>query len=321
MPSCQKKNLGDNPRFLFVIFNKLTRIVYMSPDRKKYILVFLITLGIFIIVFGLVSIINRSKIENIDDLQRKITIDLIATETKFDLLKTVPCKSVKDSILLKELNEIGEKLSFAETNQGSDDPDVQQLKKNYSLLQVKDYLLMQEIDQKCNTSVDAILYFYSSDCDDCRKQGYVLTEFKKEYPNIRIYSFDTDLDFSVIETFTSLYDFEDVYPTLIINDKAYQKMTTVEELEELFPELVKRQRQSEILEKGIEFIQSQEEYKDIAEENIVFEKQLKQVFTYRITPEESETKVVETEVTKDSANTIDIVYNEITKSFSLQKDK
>lgn len=293
----------------------------MSPDRKKYITVFLITLGIFMVVFALVKIVNRSKIDNIDDLQRKITIDLITTETKFDLLKTVPCKSVKDSILLKELNELGEKLSFTETNQGSDNPDVQQLKKNYSLLQVKDYLLMQEIDQKCNSDVDALLYFYSSDCDDCRKQGYVLTEFKKQYPNIRIYSFDTDLDFSVIETFASLYNFGDVYPTLVINDNAYQKMLSLEELEGLFPELVKEQRQLEIVEQGIEFIQNQEEYKDIADEDLVFEKQVKQVFTYHIESEETETKVTETEESKDSANIIEIVYNETTKSFSLQKDK
>ena len=320
MLSPQEKNLGDNPGFLFVIFNKAIRIEYMHSDRKKYISVFLITLGIFIIVFVLVSIINRSKIETIDDLQRKITIDLIATETKFDLLKTVPCKSVKDSILLKELNELGEKLSFAETNQGSDNLDVQQLKKNYSLLQVKDYLLMQEIDQKCNTSVDAILYFYNSDCDDCRKQGFVLTEFKKQYPNIRIYSFDTDLDFSVIETFTSLYDFADVYPTLIINDKAYQKMMSVEELEELFPKLVQEQRQLEAIEQGIKFIQSQEEYKDIADEDLLFEKQVKQVFTYRITSQETETKVAGTEDSKDSANTIEIVYNETTKSFSIKEN-
>ena len=147
----------------------------MNNDYKKYLIVLLITAGIFIAVFGLVSFINGKKLANIDDLQRKITADLIATETQFDLLKTAPCESLNNTILSRELGELGEKLDFAQENQGADDPDVEQLKKYYSLLQVKDYLLTEELSSKCKVTVDSILYFYSSDCTECTKQGYILT--------------------------------------------------------------------------------------------------------------------------------------------------
>lgn len=221
-------------------------IDFMNTDRKKYFIVLLITIGIFVVVFGLVSFLNAKKIAHVDDLQRKITADLIATETQFELLKTAPCDLLDDNVLSRELGDFGGKLDLAETNQGSDDADVIQLKKYYSLLQVKDYLLMEELAQKCESEIDSILYFYEDNCSECTKQGFVLTEFKKRYPEIRIYSFDTDLDFSVIETFTNIYGFGDVYPTLIINDTPYQGLQRIPDIESLFPELIAEKQRQEL---------------------------------------------------------------------------
>tara|TARA_B100001179_G_C18581104_1_gene399992 strand:+ start:829 stop:1662 length:834 start_codon:yes stop_codon:yes gene_type:complete len=226
----------------------------MKSEKKKYLIVLLITTGIFVVVFGLVNMINANRLANIDDLQRQITADLIATETQFDLLKTAPCNSIENTILSKELNELGRKLDFTQDSQGADDPDVVQLKKYYSLLQVKDYLLMEEFAGKCGIDISSILYFYNGNCKDCARQALVLNEFKRQYPDVRIYSFDANLDFSVIETFISLYDFGQVYPTLIIKDEAYQGLQGLEKLNELFPELVEQKIQQEQVESIQSFI-------------------------------------------------------------------
>ena len=226
----------------------------MNPDKKKYLFVLIITIGIFIVVFGLVNFLNNQRLENLDDLQRGVTIDLIANETQFNLLKTAPCGSINDTILSRELGELGQKLDFAETNQGIDNPNVIQLKKYYSLLQVRDYLLMEELSEKCNVDIDSILYFYGDDCSECTQQGYVLTELKNRYPELRIYSFDTDLDFSVIETFTSLYDLGEIYPTLIISNNPYQGLQKISTIEELFPDLLKEKKNAEELDQVNDFI-------------------------------------------------------------------
>lgn len=281
----------------------------MNPETKKYITVFFITLGIFIIVFGMVNYLNKQKLAEIDDLQRKITADLIATETQFNLLKSAPCNAVGNTILSVELGELGRKLDFAETNQGANDPEVLQLKKYYSLLQVKDYLLMQELASKCDINTDSLLYFYSDDCEECVKQGYVLTEFKKSYPKLRIYSFDSDLDFSVIDTFIGLYDFEDVYPTVIAHDRTYQGFIGLSELEELFPNLREEQEQNARIEEGALFILENLEIEELKKENIRFVNEVKNVYTYEYeTPEEE--KLV---------HTIEIVFDEERGDFSLQK--
>lgn len=257
----------------------------MNPERKKYIIVFFITLGIFIVVFGMVNFLNQKKLANIDDLQRKITADLIATETQFDLLKSAPCSAIGNTILSQELGELGRKLDFAETNQGIKDPNVLQLKKYYSLLQVKDYLLMQELANKCDVKADSLLYFYNNDCSECVKQGYVLTEFKKRYPELRIYSFDSDLNFSVIDTFIGLYDFENKYPTLIIHDKTRQGFVGLDELETLFPELALRKKEALIIQRALVEIHKEKGFEDIEVSDVKILKEEDTTYTFEITKE------------------------------------
>lgn len=277
----------------------MVRIESMSQERKKYLIVFFITLGIFIVVFGMVNFLNQKKLANIDNLQRKITADLIATETQFDLLKSAPCSAIGNTILSAELGELGRKLDFAETNQGIKDPSVLQLKKYYSLLQVKDYLLMQELASKCEIKSDSLLYFYNNDCAECVKQGYVLTEFKERYPDLRIYSFDSGLDFSVINTFIGLYDFEDVYPTLIAHDVTYQGFVGLSELEKIFPELLQQKLQKEMIEKGKEYIKGIAEYVDAEEKDIVFLNQKENTYTFVLATENNDNIIIVLEYNKE----------------------
>ncbi len=265
----------------------------MNNEKRKYTTVFLITLGIFIVVFVLVNSFNKQKIANIDDLQRKITADLIATETQFELLKTAPCSALGNTILSRELGEFGRKLDFAQDAQGADDPDVIQLKKYYSLLQVKDYLLMQELAEKCESDIESLLYFYTPECDDCRKQGYVLTEFKEAYPELRIYSFDSSLDFSVIDTFASLYNFKNIYPTLIVREDIHQGFLDRKRLDELFSKMISEHQRKERVDKGIEFILDASDYSELTELDIQFVSEKREVLSYLLLIAGGEDEMIE----------------------------
>lgn len=252
----------------------------MQSEYKKYFIVLIITSAIFAGVFGMVNFLNNRKIAQIQHLQENISVDLLATETQFDLLKTLPCDRVQTSILSRELSDFGKKLSFAEESQGADDPSVLQLKKNYSLLQVKDYLLMQELSKKCSITTDFILYFYEQDCPECIKQGYILTEMKQNYPSLRIYSFDRNLDFAVMDSFIGSYNVKE-YPSLIINNKLYRGFHTVEDLEQLLPDVVKKKQHDDLVEEGKVFILEREIYSDDIK-NIHYVSDNGKTFTYKI---------------------------------------
>ena len=142
-----------------------------KKDVLRYIVVFFITLIIFLIAFWFSSFINNYKLNDIKDIQDKISIDISSSETQFQLLSNLSCKDVSASALSDELNNIAEKITYSENNIKNQD-QVTDLKKYYSLLQIKDYLLVEKIQQKCNVPVIPIFYFYttSENCSNCVKQ-------------------------------------------------------------------------------------------------------------------------------------------------------
>lgn len=279
MQSLQKKEPGVN-------------IIIMNISNNKYIIVFLITAGIFIVVFGLVFSMNARKIAHLDSLQQKISIDLMATETQFDLLKTAPCSSLGTTSLSRELGQLGEKLDFTQRQQSSNNEELIQLKKYYSLLQVKDYLLTQEIADKCDLHIDSVLYFYTNDCSDCVKQGYILTEFKKDYPEIRIYSFDLDLDFSVIDTFSGLYQLEEEYPVIIVNNIPYSGFQDRLSLNLIFSDYIAKTEQDRLIKEGKIFIQGLDEYESIEISDISFLSNEENRYEYTLQTDDSVENII-----------------------------
>lgn len=208
-------------------------------DWKKYVIVLFITSTIFITGLWLSNYFNTKKIDQLKNIESKISLDLMSSETQFNLLQELSCKDISTTVLSSELNSLADKITYSENNIGIENTDVISLKKYYSLLEIKDYLLMKKITDRCGEEKSIfILYFYKNDnCDDCTKQGYVLTSLREKYPNLRVYSFDYNLDLSAIKAMISIYKVPDSLPAIVINGKVYSGLQSVEEIEKTFPEL------------------------------------------------------------------------------------
>lgn len=208
---------------------------------EKYILAFLITVAIFGTAFYIASRIDQSRINDIRATQEAVSIDILSLETQFDLLGSLDCDTIAEHpVLSDEINSLASRLFVAETNLGSDNAEVIQLKKQYSLLQIKDYLLMREITQKCASKPVYILYFYSNagDCADCRRMGEILTYLRQEYPDLRVYSFDYNLDLSAVKTLIALRKVKATLPTFVVNNRApIYGFKNLDEMRTLIPEL------------------------------------------------------------------------------------
>ncbi|MCF7843742.1 hypothetical protein K9M47_02495 [Candidatus Gracilibacteria bacterium] len=212
-------------------------------DTKKYIFTFLITSTIFVTTFFMSTFFSNKRVESVKSIQDTIAIDILSSETQFDLLKEVPCSNVGDTILSAELSELGNKLSHTETDRGETDDDVIYLKKYYSLLQIKDYLLSKKLVEKCGVGKKPvfIIYFYSNqgDCPECGREGYVLTRLKEIYPDLRVYSFDYNLSLSAIDSMKKIYKIKSELPAIIIEDETYTGFQSLEDLSALLPDTLK----------------------------------------------------------------------------------
>ncbi|HEY4479971.1 MAG TPA: hypothetical protein VJB58_00690 [Candidatus Paceibacterota bacterium] len=224
-------------------------------DWKKYAYTFLITAAIFGTAIFLSNFFNQKKLNEIKDIESRIAVDILASETQFSLLEELSCRDIGNTFLSKELAELGDRLSYTEESRGTDDPEVMNLKRYYSLLEIKDFLLYQKVKDRCGAPegfLPPIIYFYSNEegvCDGCEREGYVLTRLREEYPDLRVYSFDYDLNLSAISTLVNIYGVKGELPALLINEKTYYGFKSIEDIKEIIPALKEIDRQKAEAEK------------------------------------------------------------------------
>ncbi|MFA5791830.1 MAG: hypothetical protein WC884_02220 [Candidatus Paceibacterota bacterium] len=201
-------------------------------DWKKYLIVLLITTGLFFTAIYLSNYFGNQKIGQLKTIQDKIAIDILSSETQFSLLSELSCKNIHDSVFSTELEELGNKLEWSQDNLGATE-EVSYLKKYYSLLQIKDYLLSKKISARCGVKSAFILYFYTTaaNCSECEKEGLVLSNLRKEYPELRVYSFDYSTDLSAVTSMLQIYKIKDTeLPALVIDDEVLTGFHGIEEL-------------------------------------------------------------------------------------------
>ena len=212
-------------------------------DWKKYLIVFLFTVTLFLSASYISNYFSNKKVDQLKLIQDKISIDILSSETQFSLLSELSCKNIPDSVLSGELGELGKKLEWGQENLGMTDT-VSYLKKYYSLLQIKDYLLTKKISARCKTKSAFILYFYTTaeNCSECEKQGLVLSALKDKYPELRVYSFDYSIDLSAVKSMLQIYKIEDTkLPALVIDEDVLTGFRGMDELESRVKESFKFQ--------------------------------------------------------------------------------
>ncbi len=205
-------------------------------DWRKYLLTLTITLIIFLTALFLNNYFDNKRIENIQGIQNSISTDIASSEIQFSLLGEFSCKTVDDSILSPELNSLADRLRYGEANIGNTNSNIIQLKKDYSLLELKDYLLMKQISARCKKPSASLIYFYSDkECPDCIRESYVLNALRDQYPELRIYSFDYGLDLGAVKTLININKLSGELPALIIDEKVYYGFSSIEDVEGYLP--------------------------------------------------------------------------------------
>lgn len=213
-------------------------------DWKKYLIVFLFTVALFMTAGYISNYFSNKKVDQLKAIQDSISIDILSSETQFSLLSELSCKNISDSSVLSgELAELGNKLEWGQDNLGMTDT-VSYLKKYYSLLQIKDYLLTKKISERCKTKSAFILYFYTTaeNCSECEKQGLALSALRDKYPELRVYSFDYSIDLSVVKSMLQIYKIQDTkLPALVIDEDVLTGFHEIDELETLVKKSFKLQ--------------------------------------------------------------------------------
>jgi hypothetical protein len=202
-------------------------------DWRKYMLAFMITAIIFITAVYTNNYFNDKRIGEMRAIQDSISTNISSSEIEVALLSDVACEEAGTSMLSNELGPLAERIAYSEENIGTNNADVIALKKAYSLLELKDYLLMKSIASRCSKKIGFALYFYGDkqSCPDCEKASYVLTYLKNKYPELRVYSFDYNLDLSAVQTLITMLKIKGDLPAIVIDREVVSGFQDKEKLE------------------------------------------------------------------------------------------
>jgi hypothetical protein len=208
---------------------------------KRYIYAFIITLIIFTFAIWLSSRFNNAKIDQLRDIGSQISLDILSAETRFSLLEKTSCEHIINQASTTigfntELQDLAGRIKFMENQLGYTNPNVIALKKNYTLLQIKDYLLTKEYHERCKQNVVSILYFHDIDCKECSNQSIILDKIVSDYPEIRVYYFDLSTYTPALSTLASVFKVTGG-PSLVIGDKLYVGFQSVAKVESYIPEI------------------------------------------------------------------------------------
>lgn len=210
-------------------------------NKKRYIYTFIITLAIFFFSIWLSNGFGSQKVQSLRDLESRINLDILSVETRFSLLQKTSCEHIVDNKdndigFNVDLNNVALKIKSLENQLGYENYDVISLKKYYSLLQIKDYLLAKEFHDRCKKNTVSILYFYDTDCADCAKQSIILDKIISDYPEIRVYYLDKKSNNPALDTLSSIFKITQS-PTLVINEKTYTGFQDIGKIESYIPEI------------------------------------------------------------------------------------
>ncbi len=204
----------------------------------KFVSVLAITLLIFIagILFG--QFLTNLKSDSIKAIDQELIFELQDIQVQVDAAKDFPCGNSGLFTLGSRIDDLGTKIINLENQLGKNNGKIIALKRPYSLLMIQHYLLIKNRIERCGENYTLVLFFYSNkpgNIGASERQGYVLGYLanKYGYDRVKVYSLDGDLDVGSIDVLEEKYGIQ-VYPTTIINDKAFVGFHDRDELEVLF---------------------------------------------------------------------------------------
>jgi len=209
----------------------------MSTD--KYIVAALITAGVFILGLLLGLVIEGKRVSYIEDMSREQNLDFSSLQLQYAYIDQLSqennCEAVSKTFEknIENLESTRIRLENFDESAKLNKQEFDLLKREYTLAQIRYWLLAKKTKELCAEDIVTILYFFSDDkeCPQCDNQAFVLTYLKKRFKEkLLIFSFDSKFaDEPLISILKTTYDIS-TFPALVIEGDKYEGLTNTEEV-------------------------------------------------------------------------------------------
>jgi len=207
-------------------------------NKTRYLAVFSIVTFIFLGGVILGQIISENKVSEIVKTQKELRTYLLSLDLQTVLASEYIC-DIDIFELTEEKTNLGQEIEFLEEKLGKDNSDIIGLKQEYSLLSIRQWLLLERAKKECNKKLITIIFFYSNkeNASISESQGYILDYlYKEKYPkHLVIYALDVNIDDPALNTLKTIYGVTRA-PSVVIDGKLYDGFIEKDELESIINE-------------------------------------------------------------------------------------
>ncbi len=203
-------------------------------SKKRYLFAFLIGTTIFFLIFLLTFFISKQEVNRVYSIQGEMAQDIFRDKLIYSFFEEGNCSEESFNKISKDLGYSGSIINELERKIGKEDAEVLEQKKFYTLILLEHLEFLKEYNQKCNTSLNYILFFYSNkrgQFQSSEEAGKILDVLAQKNEKVSIYSFDVNLDSELIKLLKERYNITGT-PTIIINEKiSLRNVNSIEDIE------------------------------------------------------------------------------------------
>lgn len=116
-------------------------------------------------------------------------------------------------------------------------PEYLELKRDYTMLSIRAWLLSLNVKEKCGKDIIPILYFYSKDCESCIEQGNVLDSIRSEDKRVAVFTIDLNLNESIITVIKDTYNISEAPSLIIEKNTSFKGFTSESQLKQVISKL------------------------------------------------------------------------------------
>lgn len=190
-------------------------------SKLRYLLAFLIATIIFVDGFMLVYSFSYLEYQRISSMQEEISYQIFQNKLRYYLFNEDICSADLLVELSENLGFQGRIIDDLERKLGKNDKNVLFRKKFYTLIELEHFEFIKRINKECGAGIPTILFFYSNEKLDLDKGGEVgdlLSVVYRRNPDVKIYSFDINLESELIKRLKEKYGVDEPL-TVIINEE------------------------------------------------------------------------------------------------------
>jgi len=208
-------------------------------NGKRYIWAFIISTAIFAMIILVSYSISFVEVQRVSGMQNSLAYSIFQDSLDYSLFNQSVCSNESYEKLSSDLGTQGSIISDLEQKFGKNNQQVLEEKKFYTLVELEHFQFVQTMNKECSFRINTILFFYSNsqkEVSKSEKLGEILSTVYSKHHNLVIYSFDINLNNTLIEHLKEKYNVTEPLTLIINNNVTVKDPQNINDIEKyIFP--------------------------------------------------------------------------------------